>query len=101
MARRIAHLLEEQEYKSKLLRTIYLDVKVEGTQEYFTHLPVQESRVPTPEKEEVLPLNDMQQCEVTMPRADKNKIGKRNPVTQTTRKKARKLSKKKTKLEKL
>jgi hypothetical protein len=46
-------------------------------------------------------LNDPQQCEVTIPRGDKNKNGKRNPVTQITGKKARKLSKKKEKLEKL
>jgi hypothetical protein len=36
-----------------------------------------------------------------MPRADKNKTGKRNPVTHITGKKARKHSKKKAKLEKL
>jgi hypothetical protein len=36
-----------------------------------------------------------------MLRKDKNKNGKRNPETQITRKKARKLSKKKSKLEKL
>jgi hypothetical protein len=36
-----------------------------------------------------------------MPRGDKNNNGKRKPVTQITGKKARKLSKKKAKLEKL
>jgi hypothetical protein len=46
-------------------------------------------------------VKDSQQCEVTMLRADKNKNGKRDPVTQITGKKARKLSKKKAKLEKL
>jgi hypothetical protein len=46
-------------------------------------------------------VKDPQQCEVTMLRGDKNKNGKRNPVTQITGKKARKLSKKKAKLEKL
>jgi hypothetical protein len=101
MARRIAHLLEEQEDKSKLLRTRDLDVKVERTQEDLKHLSIQESRAPTPEREEVLPLKDPQQCEVTMLREDKNKNGKRNPVTQITGKKARKLSKKKARLEKL
>jgi hypothetical protein len=68
------------------------------------NLSIQESRAPTPEREEVLPLNPMkyhQQREVTMPREDKNQNGKRNPVTQITGKKARKLSKKKAKLEKL
>jgi hypothetical protein len=39
--------------------------------------------------------------EVTLLREDKNKNGKRNPETQITGKKARKLSKKKAKLEKL
>jgi hypothetical protein len=104
MARRIAHLLEEQEDQSKLLRTRDLDVEVERTQEDLKHLSVQESRTPTPEREEVLlsePLNDPPQCEVTMPRGDKNNNGKRKPVTQITGKKARKLSKKKAKLEKL
>jgi hypothetical protein len=40
MARRIAHLLEEQEDQSKLLRTRYLDVEVERTQEDLKHLSV-------------------------------------------------------------
>jgi hypothetical protein len=68
------------------------------------HLSVQESRAPTPEREEVLPSNprkDHQQREVTMPREDKNQNGKRNTETQIIGKKARKLSKKKAKLEKL
>jgi hypothetical protein len=59
MARIIAHLLEEQENQSKLLKTKYMDVKVERTQEDWRHLSVQESRAPTPEREEVLPLNPM------------------------------------------
>jgi hypothetical protein len=67
---------------------------------------MQERRIPTLEliREEVLPLKPLkehQQCEVTMLREDKNKNGKRNPETQITGKKARKLSKKKAKLEKL
>jgi hypothetical protein len=41
------------------------------------------------------------QCEVTMPRGDKNNNGKRKPMTQIIGKKARKLSKKKEKLENL
>jgi hypothetical protein len=40
-------------------------------------------------------------CEVTMLSIDKNQNGKRNTKTQITRKKARKLSKKKARLEKL
>jgi hypothetical protein len=47
------------------------------------------------------PLKEHQQCEVTMLREDKDKNGKRNLETQITGKKARKLSKKKVKLEKL
>lgn len=67
---------------------------------------MQERRAPTPEevREEVLhsnPLKDPQQCEVPLQGENKNKNGKRNPKTQITGKKARKLSKKKAKLEKL
>jgi hypothetical protein len=61
-----------------------LDVEVERTQEDLKHLSIQESRAPTPEKEEVLlsePLNDPQQCEVTMPREYKKNNGKRKPLT--------------------
>jgi hypothetical protein len=101
MAKRIVHLLEEQGDQSKLLSTRYPDVEVERTQEDSKHLHVQENREPTPEREEVLPLNDLQQCEVTMPREDKNNNGKRKTVTQITGKKARNLSKKKARLEKL
>jgi hypothetical protein len=42
-----------------------------------------------------------QHREATMPGEDKNQNGKRNPITQITGKKARKLSKKKENLEKL
>jgi hypothetical protein len=101
MARRISHLLAEQEDQSKLLRTIDLDVEVERTHEDLKHLFVQESREPTPERKEVLPLNDPQQCEVTMLREDTNKNRKRNLVTQITGKKAKNLSKRKAQLEKL
>jgi hypothetical protein len=67
---------------------------------------MQERRAPTPEvvREEVLPLKpleDPQQCEVTTLREDKNKNGKRNLAIQIIGKKARKLIKKKAKLEKL
>jgi hypothetical protein len=102
MARRIVHLLEE--YKSKLLRTRDLDVKVDRTQVDLKHLSIQESREPTPKKANVLlsnPSKDPQQRKVTMPRGDKNKNGKRNPMTHITGKKSRKLGKKKARLEKL
>jgi hypothetical protein len=59
MARRMMHLLEERENQSKLLRTKDMDVEVERTQEDWRHLSMQESREPTPEREEVLPLNPM------------------------------------------
>jgi hypothetical protein len=59
MARRIVHLLKEQEDQSNLLRTRDLDVEVKRTQEDLKHLSVQESRTPTPEREEVLPSNPM------------------------------------------
>jgi hypothetical protein len=106
MARRIACLIEEQEAKSKQLRARELAVEVERTQEGLKNLSMHERRAPTPEviREEVFHLNpvkDPQQCEVTMLREDKNKNGKRDPMTQITGKKARKLSKKKAKLEKL
>jgi ubiquinone biosynthesis protein COQ9 len=38
MARILAHLLEEQEDQSKLLRTRDLDIEVERTQEDLKHL---------------------------------------------------------------
>jgi hypothetical protein len=104
MTRRITHLIAEQENKSTLLRTRNLDVEVERTQTDLKHLSIQESRAPTPEKEEVSlsnPMKDHQHRGVTIPRGDKNQNGKRNTETQITWKKARNLSKKKTKLEKL
>jgi hypothetical protein len=84
MAKRIAHLLEEQENQLKLLRTRNLDVEVERTQEDLKHLSIQESREPTLDREEVFPLNlrkDHQDREFTMPRGDKNQNGKRNTET--------------------
>ena len=55
MARRITHLLEEQEDKSKQPRTIYLDVEVEKTYENLKNMSMQQKRVPTHEiiREEV------------------------------------------------
>jgi hypothetical protein len=81
-----------------------MDVEVERTHEDWRHLSIQESRAPTPEREEVLPLNPMQdppQCKVIIPRGDKNDNGKRKTMIQITGKKAKKLSKKREKLEKL
>jgi hypothetical protein len=50
MTRRIVHLIEEQENRSKLFWTV--DVEVERTQE-----DSQKTEAPTPDKEEVFPLN--------------------------------------------
>jgi hypothetical protein len=47
------------------------------------------------------PTKESQQCEVTIPKGDKNQNGKRNTKTNITGKKARKLSKKRAKIEKL
>jgi hypothetical protein len=99
MTRRIAHLIEEQENRLKLFRTRNLDVEVERTQE-----DSQKSGAPTPDREEVLlsnPMKESQQREVTMPKGDKNQNGKRNTKMKITGKKARKLSKKRAKIEKL
>jgi hypothetical protein len=69
-------------------------------------LSVQERSIATPEivREGTLTsefVRAQQQCEVLSPRENKNTNGKRNPEAQITGKKARKLSKKKSKLEKL
>jgi hypothetical protein len=87
MTKTLAHLIAEQENKLKLLKTRDLDVEAARTQIDLKNLSIQESRAPTPDREEVLPLNPMQdhqQCKVTMLREDNNQNGKRNPVTQIT-----------------
>jgi hypothetical protein len=71
MSRRITHLIEEKEDKSKQLRARDLAVEVAKMQEVLKTLSMQEKRAPTPEvaREEVLhlnPLEDPQQCRVTM-----------------------------------
>jgi hypothetical protein len=76
-----------------------LDVEVKRTQENS-----QKTEVPTPEREDVLlsdPMKESQQREVTMPKGDNNKNEKRNTEMKITGKKARKLSKKRAKIEKL
>jgi hypothetical protein len=99
MTRRIAHLIKEQENRSKLLRTRNLDVEVERTQE-----DSQMSRTPAPDRENVLlsdPMKESQQREVTMPKGNNNQNGKRNIEMKITGNKARKLSKKREKIENL
>jgi hypothetical protein len=75
-----------------------LDAEVERTQE-----DSQKTEAPTPDKE-VLPSNltkESQQCEVTMPKEDKNQNGKRNNEMKIIGKKSRNISKKREKIEKL
>ena len=99
MTRRIVHLIEERENRSKLFKTRNLDVEVERTQE-----DSQKTKEPTLDREEVLPLKPMkqsQQCKVTMVNRDKNQNGKRITEMKTTGKKAKKLSKKRAKIERL
>jgi hypothetical protein len=64
----------------------------------------QKIAVPIPDTDEVLPLisrKESQQREVAMPKEDKNHNGKKNSEMKLTGKKARKLSKKRAKIEKL
>jgi hypothetical protein len=99
MTRRITHLIEEQENRSKLFNTRDPDVEVARTLE-----DPQKIEVPIPDKEEALswnPREESQQREVTMSKEDKNQNGKRNTETKLTGKKARKLIKKRAKIDKL
>jgi hypothetical protein len=99
MTQRIAHLIEEQKNRSKLFNTRTLDIEVARTLEEPLKI-----EVPIPDKEEGLPLNlrkESQQREVTMPKEDNNQNGKRHTETKLTRKNARKLSKKRAKIDKL
>ena len=92
-------MIEEQENISKLFNTRGPDVKSTRTSE-----DSQKTEVPIPDKEEVLPLNprkEPQQCTMTMSNEDKNQNRKRHTKTKLTGKKARKLSKKRDKIEKL
>jgi hypothetical protein len=99
MTRRIVHLIEEQENRSKLFKTRNLDVEVERTQE-----DSMKSGAPTLDREEILlsnPMKESQQCKVTMIKGDKNQNGKRNTEKNITGKKDRNISKKRGKIEKL
>jgi hypothetical protein len=81
-----------------LFNTRNLDVEVARTLEEPLKI-----EVPIPDKEEGLPLNlrkESQQCEVTMPKEAKNWNEKRHTEMKLTGKKARKLSKKKCKIDK-
>jgi hypothetical protein len=65
---------------------------------------LQKIEVPILDREEVFPLisrQESQQREFTLPKKDKNQNGKRNSETKLTKNKARKLIKKRDKIEKL
>jgi hypothetical protein len=97
MARRITQLIEEQENRSKLVVTRNIDVEAARTLG-----DPQKTEVLTPDKEKVLPLNprkESQQRAVTVLKDDKNRNGKETTETRLTGKKARKLSKKRDKLQ--
>jgi hypothetical protein len=108
IARKIERLIEEQEDKSKQQRTRELVVEVERTQEGLKNLSMQERSIATPEivREGTLTTESVrvhQQCEVLSPGENKNTNGKRIPEiireAQITGKKARKLNRKKAKLQ--
>jgi hypothetical protein len=110
IARKIDRLIEECKDKSKQQRERELAVEVERKKEILRGLSMQERRIATLEliREGILtsnPLRAHQQCKVTTLGEDNNKNGKMNSKivreTQIIGKKARNLSKKKSKLEKL
>jgi hypothetical protein len=106
IARKIDRLIEEREVKSEQHKAKELSIEVERMQEGLKDLSTQEIRIPTLEliRKEALPSNpsrEHQHREATMLREYKNIDGKRNPEYQIIGKKARKLRKKKSKLEKL
>jgi hypothetical protein len=99
MTRRITQLIEEQENKSKLFDTRSPDVKTARALEDSQKIEVSVSDI-----EEVLPLSlrrESQQREVTMSKENKNQNGKRITEMKLTGKKARKLSKKRAKIDRL
>jgi hypothetical protein len=95
MTKRIAQMREEHEncLKPSDTRIPYIEAKA-----------TQKVEISTPDKEEVIYLNPRREYhhhEVTMSKENKNQNRKRITETKLTRKKARKLSKKKAKIEKL
>jgi hypothetical protein len=99
MTRRIVQLIEEQENRLKLYHTRNPDVKIIRTPE-----DSQKTEVSISDKDEMLYLNpkkEHQQHEVTISKENKSQNGKRTTERKLTGKKARKLSKKKAKIEKL
>jgi hypothetical protein len=99
MTRNIAYLMEEQENIYKLLNTRDLDVEAISALE-----EPQKTEIPNPYDEGVLRLDmnkEYQHPEVTMSREDKDQNEKRKTKAKLIGKKARKLSKKRAKIEKL
>jgi hypothetical protein len=96
MTRRIAQLIKEQENGSKLFDPRESDVEAARPLEY-----PQKTKVLTPEVEDMLTLKYSQQHIVTISKEDENRNGKKNTETKLTGKKARKLSRKRDKIEKL
>ena len=92
-------MIKEQKNISKLFNTRDPDVEVSRKLE-----DPQKIEVPIPDKEEGSPSNlrkESQQREVTMPKEDKNQNEKRHIKMKLTRKKGRKISKKRAKIDKL
>jgi hypothetical protein len=88
-------LVEEKENLSKTYDTRSPDVEAKATQK---------DEISTPDKEEVIYLNprrESHQHEVTVSKENKNQNGKRIIEMKLTGKKARKISKKRSKIEKL
>jgi hypothetical protein len=99
MTRRITYLMEEQENRSQLLNTRNLDVEAIRALE-----EPKKTKIPNPYDEGVLPLDmkkEPKKCEGTMSREDKTQNGKMMTEIKLTGKKARKLSKKRAKIENL
>jgi hypothetical protein len=103
-------MIEEREVKSKKQKEREIIVEIERMQEGLRDLSMQEESKYTQEvvRERILILNPLEvhcQCEVSTIGETKNKNGKRNleivRENQITGKKARKLSKKKDRLENL
>ena len=91
--------MEEKENIYKLLNTRDLDVEAIRALE-----EPQKTEIPNPYDEGVVPLDlkkESQHREVTMSREDKNQNGKRMTQKKLTGKKARKISKRRAKIEKL
>jgi hypothetical protein len=99
MTRRIAQLIEEWENKLNIFDTRSPDVKAARTLE-----DSQKIEVSVLDIEVVLPLNprkESQQCEVPIPKENKNQNGKRTIETKLTLKNDRKMSKNKDNIERL